>query len=346
MTGPLASLWHRLRHPAEDRADSISGAGSPREAGAEPSRVESDLASMRSELCAAEARLTELVATTRAEVESSLERLAASLGGAIAGASDGTRAQVQQSVAGLAGQIEQLDRERFEEVTLLEGQAAALDRLVEQAEGLEGRLEGEAAEVRRALADVGRAQAALLAELRERERLRVIAELFPVADGLVESRRAAERLVASLGEATRRTASAAPRESRLAALADRLFGGASSESPAREDQSAALEAWLEGLRLLERRLIGAFAREGVEPIPAVGEPFDPRRHLAVAVERPGPSTDAAARPNVVVREERRGYRAGDRVLRPAEVVVAIADRSADTPAADTSAGSSSQGELP
>ncbi len=350
MIGPLASLWHRLRRPMSDRADSASGAASPAGIEATPSRIESDLASLRSELRAVEDRLTELIAATRSVVQSSLVDLATSVGGNVESASDDTRKQIQQSVAGLAGQIEQLDRGRFEEVTLLEGQGAALDRLAEQAEGLETHLDAEAAETRRALAEVGRAQAALLAELRERERLRVIAELFPVADGLVESRRAAERLIASLGEVATRPASVAPRESPLAALAARLFGGEPGERPETEEQAQpaalgpALEAWLEGLRLLERRLLGAFEREGVKPIPAVGEPFDPRRHLAVAVERLGTSSDAA-RPNTVVREERRGYLAGGRVLRPAEVVVAVADRTADEPTADASPdGSSFEGE--
>ena len=357
MIGPLASLWHRLRRPAGDRVAGRPGADSslprPIESGAGPDRIEADISELRSdlrsELGAVEARLTELVAATRAEVGSSLGDLATSLGGAVEGASDAARAQILQSVAAVAAQLEQLDRERFEEVTLLEGQGAALDRLVEQAEGLEGRLSDEATAIRRAVAEVGRRQEALLTELLERERLRVIAELFPVADGLVESRRAAERLVASLGEGPTKPVKAAPGGSPLAALASRLFGGASSESPAQQEPSAALgpalEAWLEGLRLLDRRLLGVFAREGVEPIPAVGEPFDPRCHLAVAVERPGTSSDAVALPNVVVREERRGYRAGDRVLRPAEVVVGLADRAAEVATDAHSGGSSSQGEV-
>lgn len=59
--------------------------------------------------------------------------------------------------------------------------------------------------------------------------------------------------------------------------------------------------------------------EGVEPIAATGAVFDPLLHEAVAVvpAQPGQREDM-----VVLKEERKGYRLGDRVLRPARVVVA------------------------
>jgi molecular chaperone GrpE (heat shock protein) len=81
--------------------------------------------------------------------------------------------------------------------------------------------------------------------------------------------------------------------------------------------SAALEAWLEGLLLVERRLLAVLEREDVRPIPALGQPFDPDRHLAVAV-----TVDSRVADGTVVAEERRGYSLGSRVLRHAEVVVA------------------------
>jgi len=68
---------------------------------------------------------------------------------------------------------------------------------------------------------------------------------------------------------------------------------------------------------VERRLLALLEKDGVRPICAVGQPFDPQRHLAVAVVS---RTDA---PNgTVVGEELRGYAVGDRVIRAAEVVVA------------------------
>src|SRR5437763_1013086 len=74
---------------------------------------------------------------------------------------------------------------------------------------------------------------------------------------------------------------------------------------------------LEGLLVVERRLLAVLEREDVRPIPALGQPFDPERHLAVAVARDNRVPDGT-----VVAEERRGYRLGARVLRHAEVVVA------------------------
>ncbi|MFW6136331.1 MAG: nucleotide exchange factor GrpE [Chloroflexota bacterium] len=54
----------------------------------------------------------------------------------------------------------------------------------------------------------------------------------------------------------------------------------------------------------------------VTPIPTVDHPFDPHRHVAVAT-----TSEADVPPGTVVREERRGYRTPDGVLRYAEVIV-------------------------
>ena len=61
----------------------------------------------------------------------------------------------------------------------------------------------------------------------------------------------------------------------------------------------------------------ALGEAGIEPIPAVGEPFDPNRHEALAQ---APTADHP--PGTVIQEAQRGYAAGDRVIRPAQVVVA------------------------
>jgi molecular chaperone GrpE len=73
----------------------------------------------------------------------------------------------------------------------------------------------------------------------------------------------------------------------------------------------------EGVESTHRLFLSALAEAGAEPILAVGQPFDPRIHEAVATE---PSADLA--PGTVAREVRRGWRLGDELLRPAEVVVA------------------------
>jgi molecular chaperone GrpE len=77
------------------------------------------------------------------------------------------------------------------------------------------------------------------------------------------------------------------------------------------------EGWVEGIRLVERKLRTVLESEGVTPIEAVGQPFDPNLHEAVVHQETTEYPD-----NVVIDEVQRGYRLGDRVLRPALVRVA------------------------
>ena len=77
------------------------------------------------------------------------------------------------------------------------------------------------------------------------------------------------------------------------------------------------DPWIEGVKLVERKLRGVLESEGVTPIDAVGQPFDPNLHEAVAHE------DTADHPdNQVIGELQRGYRLHDRVIRPSLVRVA------------------------
>lgn len=77
------------------------------------------------------------------------------------------------------------------------------------------------------------------------------------------------------------------------------------------------ESWADGIRLVERKLRGVLEAEGVTPIEAVGQPFDPNVHEAVVHEETTEHPD-----NTVIGELQRGYRLRDRVLRPALVRVA------------------------
>jgi molecular chaperone GrpE len=72
----------------------------------------------------------------------------------------------------------------------------------------------------------------------------------------------------------------------------------------------------EGLRSVLGQMEGILARHGVRRIGERGEPFDPARHDAVAVRE---SEDAPDRS--VIEVARSGFAAGDRVLRPAQVIV-------------------------
>lgn len=77
------------------------------------------------------------------------------------------------------------------------------------------------------------------------------------------------------------------------------------------------DAWIEGVKLTERKLRGVLESEGVTAIAAVGEPFDPNLHEAVAHEETADHPD-----NSVIGEVQRGYRLHDRVIRPSLVRVA------------------------
>jgi molecular chaperone GrpE len=76
----------------------------------------------------------------------------------------------------------------------------------------------------------------------------------------------------------------------------------------------AANPWVAGLTMIDRKLHKLLEGEGVTPIEALNQPFDPNIHDAVEYE-PGDGED------VVVNELARGYRMGDRVIRPAMVRV-------------------------
>jgi molecular chaperone GrpE len=76
---------------------------------------------------------------------------------------------------------------------------------------------------------------------------------------------------------------------------------------------------LRGVELTHRRLLDELRKRGVEPIDAVGTPFDPQLHESVAAEPADGRADGE-----VIEEFRRGYRAGGRLIRPAMVKVAKA----------------------
>jgi len=78
------------------------------------------------------------------------------------------------------------------------------------------------------------------------------------------------------------------------------------------------QPWLEGLRLVERKLRQLLESEGLQPLEAVGLPFDPYQHEAVA------HLESDAPEGSVISEYQKGYRLHDRVIRPALVTVAKA----------------------
>ncbi len=76
------------------------------------------------------------------------------------------------------------------------------------------------------------------------------------------------------------------------------------------DGSAA--SFVQGVEMIQAKLNGIFERLGVTKVDALGQPFDPSVHEAVATE---PGTDGST----VVEIYQHGYRIGDTLVRPAMV---------------------------
>ncbi len=95
-------------------------------------------------------------------------------------------------------------------------------------------------------------------------------------------------------------------------------------------------AWPQGVAMIAQKLDHILQLQGLERIGGAGETFDPRVHEAVAYEE-HPGYDEGQVASVY----RVGYRLNDRVLRPAQVVVA---RGSSRPPASAGGESRSVGE--
>jgi molecular chaperone GrpE len=84
-------------------------------------------------------------------------------------------------------------------------------------------------------------------------------------------------------------------------------------------ESHADDPVIQGVKLVAEQLNKVLRDHGVEPIQAMGEPFDPTCHEALMEDR-----QSGATPGTVTLEMQRGYKFRDRVLRPARVAVAAA----------------------
>jgi molecular chaperone GrpE len=104
---------------------------------------------------------------------------------------------------------------------------------------------------------------------------------------------------------------------KLLPVMDNLTRALDSERSVESGESAEFRHFLHGVQLISKQLSEVLESFGVQPIAAVGERFDPHIHEAVVTE---PSEEHE--PDTVVEELARGYRIGDRLLRPAMVKVA------------------------
>ena len=80
------------------------------------------------------------------------------------------------------------------------------------------------------------------------------------------------------------------------------------------------DSWLEGFHLINRKLNALLELEGVEQIDALGKQFDPAEHEALAQQQSSDKQDGE-----VLMVVRNGYKLHNRLLRPAQVIVAVND---------------------
>lgn len=85
---------------------------------------------------------------------------------------------------------------------------------------------------------------------------------------------------------------------------------------ARKGGEESASGLLEGVELVLRELHSVLAKHGVTPIEALGQPFDPALHEAMAQV-----PDGSRPPGTVAEVFQRGYQLRSRLLRPARVVV-------------------------
>jgi len=93
-----------------------------------------------------------------------------------------------------------------------------------------------------------------------------------------------------------------------------------------EDRSSpgSLEQYQQGVEMLYRQMLDALNRTGIVAIEAEGKPFDPHLHEAVSREE-NPDFDEGT----VTKELRRGYLLKEKLLRAAQVVVAVRPQAKD-----------------
>ncbi len=72
-------------------------------------------------------------------------------------------------------------------------------------------------------------------------------------------------------------------------------------------------SWVEGIRLIERKIRANLEAQGLSQIKSPGEPFDPALHEAAMYGK--------GKEGIVIEELQKGYKLHDRVIRPAMVVV-------------------------
>lgn len=230
---------------------------------------------------------------------------------------------LQEQLDELNKTVTKLSRSQFKSNTLTESREQQVSNSLSTLQEIATRREEIGAE--REMAQQRR-----LAQLRSDARGALAADLLPSLDGLELALEHAPQLLAEQhrreeavrSEYLRRQQT--PQPSVWSNLR-RVFGEQAQEMPpslppaVAEGMSDAFSGWLQGLELVRERFLSLLAKESIQPIEALGKPFDPRLHVAVGGEE---RSDMPA--NTVVSVLRKGYVQGDRVLRYAEVLVSRA----------------------
>jgi len=124
-----------------------------------------------------------------------------------------------------------------------------------------------------------------------------------------------KRIERERGEAYQRVVADVARK--LLPVLDNLNRALDAEKTISSHESKEFRHFLHGVELINKQLGDVLESLGIQPIASVGERFDPHIHEAVVTE---PSD--RYEPDTVTEELARGYRIGDRLLRPAMVKVA------------------------
>jgi len=104
---------------------------------------------------------------------------------------------------------------------------------------------------------------------------------------------------------------------RLLPVLDNLRRALDTEASQQAGESEEFRHFLQGVELIYKQLTDVLESLGLQPVAAVGQPFDPHVHEAVITEQ-----TEEYEPDTVIQELVRGYRLGDKLLRPAVVKVA------------------------
>ncbi|MEM7126585.1 MAG: nucleotide exchange factor GrpE [Chloroflexota bacterium] len=243
----------------------------------------------------------------------------------------------------LLGAVKKLNRTQFKTNALSESKESQVTNAIQTLQSVVNRRE----EIQEDQVAVQQQQ---ISENRIAARGEMAADLFPALDGLELALAKGSELLQRLREeqshrteAKRRTLTALLQEHKepiddgFWARAREMVGGSPNSDAMRRNEAldlliqelanvnvtqelagiSAIEGWLEGLELVRDRFFKIFAAEGITAIPAEGQMFDPRVHVAVEAQ-----TNSAVEPDTITAVFKTGYRQNRRVLRYAEVVVA------------------------